>query len=51
MKCAINLIRFQRVDEGTKPPLLGKPKLITLPDVLCSQASRTLFVDLFIIIS
>ncbi len=24
-------------DEGTEPTLLGKPKLIAFPDVICSQ--------------
>ena len=32
------LKEFQRFDEGTASLTLGKPKLITLPDAICSQA-------------
>jgi hypothetical protein len=32
MKCARNLTGFKRFDEGTKPLVLGKPKIITLTD-------------------
>jgi hypothetical protein len=42
MKCAIILVRFQRFDEGTTSLILGKPKLITLPDAICSQAAGAL---------
>jgi hypothetical protein len=38
MKCAINLIRFQRFDEGTYVTLLDKPKFVLLAEALCSQA-------------
>jgi hypothetical protein len=43
MKCAINLIGFQRFDEGTKPILLGKPKFVTLTDALYSRKSHELW--------
>ena len=42
MKCAINLIRFQRFDEGTIFLVLGKPKLITLHDAICNLTPREL---------
>ena len=34
MKFAINLKGFQRFDEGTKPPIIGKPKFVQLADAL-----------------
>ncbi len=32
--------RNLRFGSGTKPKILGKPKLITFPDAICSQAPR-----------
>jgi len=40
MKCAINLVVFQRFDSGTEATLLGKAKFVTLADVLCIQIGR-----------
>jgi hypothetical protein len=42
MKCAINLIGFQRFDEGTLYTISGKPESITLPDPIYSSTPQAL---------
>jgi hypothetical protein len=37
MEPEINLGLSETVEAGTQPTLLGKPKLISFPDVICSQ--------------
>ena len=37
MKCAKSLMGFQSFDAGMEFKVLGKPQLITLTDVICSQ--------------
>jgi hypothetical protein len=34
MKCVINLVGFQKFDEGTEPTLFGNPKFVILAYVM-----------------